>query len=34
MQVKDLMNKEDITVSENGNLAQLVAKFRTYYSGN
>ncbi len=30
MQVKDLMNKEVITVSETDNLAQLVAKFRTY----
>ncbi len=30
MLVKDVMNKEVITVSENENLAQLIAKFRKY----
>ncbi len=30
MLAKDVMNKEVITVSKNENLAQLIAKFRTY----
>ncbi len=30
MLVKDVMNKDVITVSKNENLAQLIAKFRTY----
>ena len=30
MLVKDVMNKEVITVSENENLSQLIAKFRKY----
>ncbi len=30
MLVKDVMNKDVITVSKNENLAQLIAKFLTY----